>query len=196
MMQNSIIKSVCVCVCFCQPRLLRPAARRYAPLNQTWGPMISALWVHSHGTLNCQTLTATGRPSILVLVSANPKQRTTRNLLPQSRSSPLLPKELTCTRELSSLSPSSSLMWFTGLYICDYLQMILYYRPPPTHTHRHKFLNYQSELKEMWNLPIQNDFWESLYITIIVIFNLKKTHTLWPFVYKKKSFQISLSYLS
>lgn len=45
-----------------------------------------------------------------------------------------------------------------------------------TFPHRHKFLNYQSELKEMWNLPIQNDFWESLYITIIVIFNLKK-HT-------------------
>lgn len=131
-MKNSIIKSVCVCVCFClEPRWLRPAARRCAPLNQTWGPMISALWVHSHGTLNCQTLTATGSPSILVLVSANPKQRTTRNLLRQSRSSHLLPKELTCTRELSSLSPSSSLMWFTGLYICDYLQMILYYWPPP-----------------------------------------------------------------
>lgn len=105
-------------------RWRRPAARRCARLNPTWGPTTSALWARCLGTLNCQTLTAMGSLLILAVVWENPSQRTTRNRLPQNLSSHLLPKELTCTPELSSLSPSSSLMWFIGPYTCDYLALL------------------------------------------------------------------------
>uniref|UniRef100_A0A4W6BRY2 Glycine receptor subunit beta n=1 Tax=Lates calcarifer TaxID=8187 RepID=A0A4W6BRY2_LATCA len=88
----------------------RHAARRCAPPSQTCGPMISASWARSRGTLSCRTLTATGSPLIPAVVSANPRPRTTRNLLLLNPSSPLLPKELTCIPEPSSPSPSSSLM--------------------------------------------------------------------------------------
>lgn len=111
------------------------AVRRCVPLNQTCGPTTSALWAHSHGTLSCRTLTATGSPSIPALVMENPRPRTTRNLLLRNQSSPLLPKELTCTREPSSLSPSSSLMWFTGPYTCDYLHVLSCIINPPLHSH-------------------------------------------------------------
>lgn len=102
------------------PRWQKHAARRCVHLNQTWGPMISALLAHSRGTLNCQILTAMERPLIPAPVSVNLRQRTTRNRLPQNLSSPPLPKELICTPGPSSPSPSSSLMWFIGPYTCDY----------------------------------------------------------------------------
>lgn len=104
-------------------RWRRPGARRCARLNRTWGPMTSASWARCLGTLNCQTLTAMGSLLILAVVWENPSQRT-RNRPPQNLSFHLLPKELTCTPELSSLSPSSSLMWFIGLYTCDYLALL------------------------------------------------------------------------
>lgn len=101
----------------------KPAARRCARPNQIWGPMISALLALSHGTLSCQILTATGSPSRLVLVSVNHRPRTRSRLL-RNRSSPLPPKGSTCILERSSPSPSSSLMWFTGPYTCDYLVLL------------------------------------------------------------------------
>lgn len=129
-----------------QPRWLRHAARRCALPNQTWGPAISASWAHYRGTLNCQTLTATENPSTPAPLTANRRQRTTRNLLLRNRSSPQLPKELTCTPEPSSLFPSSSLMWFTGPYTCDYLEFIN--STPLSHKFR---LRLQVIINEMWS---------------------------------------------
>lgn len=96
--------------CSLETRWPRPAVRRCALPNRTCGPMTSASWARSHGTLNCRTLTATESRSILGPVLANPSPRTTRDLLPRNQSSPLLPRESTYTPEHSSLSPSSSSM--------------------------------------------------------------------------------------
>lgn len=114
-------------------RWRRPAARRFAPPNRTCGPTTSASWARSHGTLNCRTSTATGSRSIPAPLRANPSPRATRGLRLRNQSSPPLPKESTCTPGRSSLSPSSSSMWFIGPYTCDYLEMILL--TPPLHPH-------------------------------------------------------------
>lgn len=115
-----------LCFSFClllSLRWVRLAVKRCAHPNQTCGLTTSASWDLSHGTLNCQTLTAMGNRLTPALLSVNPRQRT-RNRLLQNQSSPPLPKESTCTPEPCSLSPFSSLMWFTGPYTCDYLELL------------------------------------------------------------------------